>query len=399
MRLWPFRTTEIETKASTLAEPDAELIELFTGVAPGSLALWGTGALHVPAVSNAVRVISEACATLDIFIERFDGTRWAADETHPAAVLLHGQVNDWTSAREFLRDLVASALVNDAGGLAWVGRADGKPIEILHYRAGLISVTYEDTGEPRYKLGARQLPARDVIHLRGPFSKSPVTLAREAIGAAREMEKHAGNFFRKGARPGGVIQFPKDANVGPQIIARIKAAWRAAHEGGENSGSTAVLYAGGEFKPLTMTSADAQFIEMRRFQIEEIARGFGIPAHMIGDLTKANYNSLESKNREFIVYGLAPWLMALEGCLTRALIDPEDRATTRIRYDIDDLSRANLVERATAINSLRASEVLSADEGRDWLGLAPRTDGGGGIFENPNTKTTPAAPAKVRADG
>jgi HK97 family phage portal protein len=390
MAWWPFRTPAVETKAATLADPDAELIELFTGVAPGNLALWGTGALHVPAVAAAVRVISEACATLDVFVERLAGERWEADETHPAAVLLHGQVNDWLSGMEFLRDLVAAALLNDAGGLAYVGRADGKPVELIHYKAGLITVTYEDTGEPRYRLGAAMLPARDVVHLRSAFSKSPVTLAREAIGAAREMERHAGNFFRKGARPGGVIQFPKDANVGPSNIGRIKAAWRAAHEGGENAGSTAVLYAGGTFNPLTMTSADAQFLEMRRYQVEEICRAFRVPPGLLYEMTRQTWSNMEQATREFLVFSLEPWLRSLEACLSRALIAPEDRGTVRIRFDRDDLTRASLTERATAINSLRASEVLSADEGRDWLGLPPRTDGGGGTYENPNITTRPA---------
>lgn len=373
-----------------MAEPDAELMEIFTGVAPGGFGLMGTAALHVPAVSGAVRVLSEACATLDIFVERKDGEAWTPTEDHPAAKLLHGFVNDWLAASDFIRDLVAAALVYDAGGFAYVGRADGKPVEIIAYRQGLITVQYEETGEPRYKLNDRPLAAGDVIHLRGPFNKSPVTLAREAIGAAREMERHAANLFRKGARPAGVIQFPKDANIGAQAIARMKASWQKAHEGGENAGSTAVLYGGGAFNALTFKSTDAEFLANRKFQILEIARAFRVPPQMLYELDRATWSNAEQMGREFLSYSLEPWLRGLEASFTRALIGADDRQTWRIRFDRDDLTRASLTERATAINSLRASEVLSADEGRDWLGLPPRTDGGGSAYENPNITTRPA---------
>ncbi|MER9306778.1 phage portal protein [Mesorhizobium sp. M0496] len=398
MRLWPFRTSAIETKSATLAEPDAELFELFTGIPPGSLAVSAATALTVPAVSAAVRTISEAAATLDICVERKTDGKWAADDEHPAAMLLHGQVNDWTSGFEFIRDLTAQALTSDYGGLAWVGRAGGKSVEIIHYRPGTISVEYpDDTGEPKFRRGGTEIQSADIIHLRSPFSRCPLSLAREAIGAAKEMERHAGNLFKKGARPGGVIEFPVDAKIGSGAIARIKAAWTQAHEGSDNAGKTAVLFNGGKFNALTMLSTDAQFLELRKFQVLEIARAFRTPPHMLYELDRATWSNSEQMGREFLVYCLEPWLRALEGCLTRALIAPDDRATTRIRFDRDDLTRASLTERATAINSLRASEVLSADEGRSWIDLPPRADGKGGTYENPNITIKPAAPEKLAA--
>lgn len=394
MRFWPFRSAPTETKSATLAEPDAELFELFTGIAPGSLAVSAATALTVPAVSAAVRVISEASASLDVYVERRDGTRWTADDEHPVARLLHGSVNDWLSGFEFVRDLVAQALTSDAGGLAWVGRADGKPIEIIHYRPGTISVEYpEDTGEPVYRRGGFILPAADVIHLRSAFSRSPLSLAREAIGAAKEMEKHAGNLFKNGARPAGVIQIP--GAIGEGALARLKAGWRAAQEGSDNGGRTAVLHNGATFNPLTLASTDAEFLANRKFQVLEIARAFRVPPQMLYELDRATWSNAEQMGREFLSYTLEPWLRALEAALTRALISPDDRAATRIRFDRDDLTRASLTERATAINSLRASEVLSADEGRDWLDLGPRPDGKGGEFANPNITVKPATPEKV----
>ena len=390
LRGW-FRAPE----AKSLANPSPEEFELFTGLQLGSLAVTADTALRVPAVAAAVRVISEAAATLDVAVVEIgaDG-RETPVPSHPVAQLLKGEVNGWTSGFELVRDLVATALIKDKGAAAYVNWIGNEPAEIIHYRAGVIDVDLTaETGEPRYRIGGREIPASSILHVRGPFDRSPVSLAAEAIGLARLMERRAGKLFDTAARPGGVVSFPETLKMDEDALKRAKAHWKAVHESPEASGKTAFLFNGATFEALEFKSTDAQFLELRRFQIEEIARGFNLPAHMIGDLTKANYNSLEAKNREFLSYSLEPWLRALEAAFRRALFRPDDRKRYAVRFDRDDLTRANLTERATAINSLRASEVLSADEGRDWLGMPPRADGRGGEYGNPNINPKqPAAP-------
>ncbi len=187
------------------------------------------------------------------------------------------------------------------------------------------------------------IPAADVIHLRSAFSKCPLTLAREAIGAAKEMEKHAGRLFKNGARPGGVIEIP--SGVSEPVLARLKAGWKAAHEGADNAGKTAVLHAGAKFSTIALKSTDAEFLANRKFQIAEIARAFRVPLQMLYELDRATWSNAEQMGREFLTYTLEPWLRALEAALTRALIAPADRALRRIRFDRDDLTRASLTER------------------------------------------------------
>jgi HK97 family phage portal protein len=367
-------TVEIKSDLSDNVEPWLEAA--FSG---GSV-----DALSVPPVQAAVRLIAEACATLDVNIE--------PDTTHPALTLLRGAVNDWTSGFEFRRDLVAQALTSDAGGIAYVVRgSDNKPLEILHYRTGRITVQLDpDTGEPDYRLNGNLLDRRNVIHLRGTFSKCPVTLTADAIAAAKTMERYAKFLFANGARPGGVIEMEK--SLGDRALAKMKASWNAAFSGSANSGKTAILWDGAAYKQLALSSVDAQFLEMRRFQLEEIARAFGMSPSQLGDLTKSSYANASQKQLELIVYVIEPWLCALESAFDRALLTAEERQQgIRFKIDRDDLTRASLTERATAINSLRASEVLSADEGRSWLGLDKRTDGKGGDYSNPNITLKPAA--------
>lgn len=387
---WPFGRIRSEQKS--LSSPEAWELELFGAAATGTTTILPhSKALSVPAVANCVRVISEAAATLDVKVMAVndDGTE-SETRGNPAAQLLQGDANDWTSGFELIRDLVAEALTRDAGGLAWVNRVDGEAREIIKYDPGRISVEYDDagTGEPLYKLNNRPLDARDVIHVRGPFSKSPLSLAAEAIGLAYILERHAAKLFANGARPGGVIETPKQ--VGDEGLKRMLSGWRKAHEGSENAGRTAVLFDGATFKALSLTSTDSQFLENRRFQILEICRAFRVPPSMAFELERATWSNSEQMGREFLSYTLEPWLRALEGALSRALFVGDERGKFRILFDRDDLTRASLTERATAINSLRASEVLSADEGRSWLDLPPRSDGQGGAYSNPNINTRPS---------
>lgn len=364
MRFWPL-TTKSET---TIPDDDAAILQAFTGSTPGA-GITAATALTCTPVAAAVRLISESCATLDINI--IEGGKPVT--SHPALDLLRGQANDWTSGFEFIRDMTAEALLHDIGALAWVNRVNDKPVEIINWKRGTIGVQYEETRQPLYRLSGVLTSASDIIHVRGPFEKCPISLAREAIGAAIVMEAHASRLFKNGARPGGVIEMPK--GFGEKAWKRMKAGWSAAHEGAGNAGKTAILPDGATFKQMALNSVDAQFLELRRYQVEEIARAFGMSASQLGDLMKSSYANASQKQLELIVYVIEPWLCALESAFNRALLTEEERKTMRFRFDRDDLTRASLVERATAINSLIASETINPNEGRSWLGLAPY-DGG-----------------------
>ncbi|CEG09473.1 phage portal protein, HK97 family [Afipia felis] len=377
MRIPFFSTKSI----SPIPDDDAALLEAFTGSTPGA-GVTAQSALHVAPVAAAVKLISESCAALDVNI--VDGEERVNE--HPALTLLRGQVNGWTSGYDFIRDMVAEALLHDSGAMAWVNRVQGEPREIINYRRGTIGYQEEETRELTYRVSGRPVPASDIVHLRGPFQKCPVSLAREAIGAALVMEAHASRLFKNGARPGGVIEVPK--GIGEKSWKAMKAGWRAAQEGADNTGKTAILFDGATFKQMQLSSVDAQFLEMRRFQIEEIGRAFNVSPGMLGDLTKSSYANASQKQLEFLQYAVEPWLKALEGALDRALLSDEERGRLHFKFDRDDLTRASLTERATAINSLIASETINPNEGREWLGLPPYE--GGDEYGNRNITVKPA---------
>jgi HK97 family phage portal protein len=354
---WPFR---FEHKS--LASPDAALLELFGAVPTAAgITVSAESALRVPGVAAAVRIISEAVATLPTQPEM---PAW----------------NSWTSAFDGLRQLVADALVQDCGGIAWVNRVNGKVAEIIRYQRGVINVALDaNTGEPTYTIGARVLDPRDVIHVRNLFDRCPVTLAREAIATAIVLEQHASRLFGNGAKPSGVLSIKGLSGV--NAIENVRTAWLAAHGPGK-SGNTAVLSGDAKYEQLTLTSVDAQFLEMRVFTLAEISRAFRVPLPMLSDLSRATWSNSEQQGREFLVYCLEPWLRAVEAAFARVGIS--------ITFDRDDLSRASLSERAQAYSSLIASRVINPNEARAWEGLPSYT--GGDAFVNPNITQRPSAP-------
>lgn len=377
MKLWPFSRTNVETKS--LADPDEAIFAVFAGQNYGPV-----HPLSEPAVSAAVTTIANGAATLDIHMVKRDDT--SADIKHPALDLLRGHVNEWTSGSNLIRDLITQALTADAGGIAWVNKSgDGRPLEIIRYTAGRITVEYagDGSGRPSYTVNGRSVPASDVVHVRGPFSKCPVSLAYPTIAAAVAMSRYVEFLFKRMARPGGVVEVPSGA--GEKAVQNMIKGWNAAYGGADNAGGTAFLFDGATFKQIALASTDAQFVENRRWQLEDIARAFNISSVMLGDLTKSSYANAWQKYREFLSVTLMPWLKALEAAFDRALLTDDERALYAFKFDVDDLTRVDLEKRATAISSLVASRVLNPNEARTWLdtGLAPYD--GGDEFANPNT--------------
>lgn len=383
--------TVVPSEVKSLAVPDTLSL---MGVIPSAsgISVSAAQAFNVPAVSCAIRTISEACATLDPMVKAIagDGSETDAPD-HPVARLLQGDCCDWKSGFELIADLVGDALISDAGGFALVNRsADGRILEITPLRRGNVTVERDQlTGEPTYSLQGKPLLSRDLINVASPLGRAPLGLAREAIGTAVALDRHAAHLFGRGAKPSGVLSFPR--GMAEDAVHKIRQGWAAAQETG-GGGRTAVLFDGAEFAQHQLTSTDSQFIENRLFQIQEIARAFNLPSAMLGDLSRATWANLESKHREFWSTTLEPWLRTLEAALNRALFIGDERGRFRVSFDRDDFGRADLSSRATSINGLIASRTLSPNEGRAWLGLAPRD--GGDEYLNPHiSAAAPDAPA------
>lgn len=352
-------------------------------------------ALTVPAVAAAVAAIADSIGTLrvTVTVPGPDGGRQEVLD-HPAAKLLNGDVNSWTSDFEFKSALTRDALMHDVGGIALVTTVNGEPRELIRATPGAVSVVYDPfSGEPSYSAslvsgGQRQLDPALVLHLKAPGPRCPLSLARAAVSVALRQQQHAQALFERGARPSGVLKVP--TKLSTDALERLRSAWSGSHGGAENSSRTAILEDGVSWEALTFNSVDLQFVELLKFSVEQIARAFRVPPSMIFHLDRATWSNSEQMGLEFLSYTLQPWLDNWRGAMRRALLTADERAEGfDIAFEADDLSRASLSERAVAYSSLIASRVLCPNEARKWESLPPVE--GGNEFINPNI--SPAAPA------
>lgn len=374
----------IEAKAS-LANPTPELIALF-GASPSAsgIAVTPETAMRCPTVYASVKVIAESVAQLPLHLHRRlpdGGKERAAD--HPLAELLNGQANDWTSAFEF-RLFMQSALCLHGNAFAFINRTGGKIAELIPIPSPCVTVDVDPvTLEPSYTVtseggGERDYDRTEIFHLKAlgtspHVGDSPITRMKEAIGLALAMEEHGARIFSAGARPGGVFKYGK--TLGPEALKRLRESFSDAHGGNANAGKTLILEDGMDFAPLQFTSVDLQFLEMRRHQVAEIARGFRIPLHLLQELERTTHANAESMGQQFLSLTLLPWLKCWEGAIRRALLTPEERGEYYAEFLTDDLARADLAARFDAYAKAVTNGLLSPNEVRAAENRAPYPGG------------------------
>lgn len=395
--MWPFRKpAPAETKS--LANPDDWLRELF-GATPSAAGVSVTpaSAMRCTAVRRAVAAISEPIGSLPLHVYRRDGEARERDVGHPVARLLRDP-NPWTSASEFREQLQRDCLLH-GNGLALITRVNGEPRELLRLDPASVQIEADDFGGPVYRQVSgeqrRTLPREDVFHIRaasldGVRGESPVRQCREAIATALVLEKHVAKLFGTGAKPGGVIEVPLDT---PEDAYRsMLAAWRQSNEGSENSGRTALLVNGATFRPITMTSTDAQLLELRKYAVDEIARAFSVPPHLLYEMGRATWGNAAELGSVFVTFSLMRWIKAWQNEIRLKLFKPEERDDFFAEFLLEDLLKADLSARATAYSQLRAAGIMSINECRARENLPP-IGPEGDRHDNPNiTTAAPAAP-------
>lgn len=335
-------------------------------------------------VNAAVTLIASTVGTLPAKVFERSEKGKEADPDHPAHALIHDDANPWQSASQLRTQLTTDSLLH-GNGFAYINRVNGKPRELIRLDPAQTSILIDTrTGEPRYQVedtaGRRFYDHREILHipafsLDGVTGVAPIHMAREAISLALVLEKHAAQLFANGARPSGILRFPK--KLGAEAAKRIATAWHATH-GGDNTGKTAIIEEDGDYKQMALNSVDAQFAEMRTFQIVEIARAFRVPPTLIFELGRATWANNEQLRQHFLQFTLLPWLRTWEAAYRRVLLMPDERATHTVEFVVDDLLRADTQTRAEAYskfvsmramtpNEVRAKENLPAIAGGDEL--------------------------------
>ena len=354
-------------------------------------------ALRSTVVLACVRVLSSSVAGLPLHLYRRlpNGGKEIAREL-PLYRILHERPNGWQTSYEWREQIMLHLLTHGQAFVEIAGAGPATQLIVLH--PSRMQVERIENGRLRYRYredrGTETIYSQDAImHLRwlsddGVNGMVPVELARDAIGLARACEIHGASYFGNGARPGVVLS--TDSTISAEAAEALRNGWERMHRGSERSHRTAVLQGG--LKPIEIGGGnmqESQFLETRRFAVEEICRIYGVPPHLVGDLTRSSFSNIEQQSLDFVTNGLMPWLRRIELAVGRDLITDD---TLFAEFDTRGSLRADAAGRGSYYNTLWNLGVLSVNEIRALENLNP-VDGGDVRFVQLNMTTLDKAAA------
>lgn len=383
----PFTNIYIEKRS--LSNPVQWLFEALGAAKSASgVSVTPASALQSSAVFACVRVLSETVASLPLQVYRrlAGGGKERASE-HYLYPLLHDLPNPEMTSFEFRETLMGHLLL---WGNAYVEKEmdkSGRVIALWPLRPDKMQVKREQ-GELRYIYTLPEgnqviLRPSQIMHLRGLSGDgivgySPIKLAREAIGLALATEEFGARFFSNGAHPGGIVEYEK--SLSEEALKRFKQSIQEAYGGLGKSHRLMILEQGLKYQQVGIPPEDSQFLETRQFQLNEIARIFRVPPHLIGDLSKATFSNIEHQSIEFVVHTVRPWLIRWEQAIKRDLFLPEERNIYFAEFLVDGLLRGDIKSRYDAYAVGRQNGWLSADDIRELENMNPLPDGQGKIY-------------------
>ena len=330
----------------------------FLGGSSSGKAVTERSAMQMTAVYSCVRILSEAVAGLPLHLYRYNdsgGKEKAVD--HPLYRLLHDEPNPEMSSFVFRETLMTHLLLWGNAYAQIIRNGKGEIIALYPLMPNKMTVDRDENGRLYYSYqrsndeaigesGRVILKSDSVLHIPGLgfdglVGYSPIAMAKNAIGLAIATEEYGAKFFANGASPSGVLEHPgtlKDPS-------KIRVAWQSQFGGSQNSGKVAVLEEGMKYTPISISPEQAQFLETRKFQINEIARIFRVPPHMVGDLEKSSFSNIEQQSLEFVKYTLDPWVVRWEQSIMRTLLSPTEKNEYFVKFNLEGLLRGDYQSR------------------------------------------------------
>lgn len=334
-------------------------------------------ALQLTAVQACVRILSNSVAMLPLHVyRRGDAGEKARADDHPVADLLRWP--ETMTGYEMRRLMMAHVLLWGNAYLYIDSSRQGRPEKLTPLMPWNMRVEWR--GQPIYTYlvdgqRAETIPAVRLVHLRGMTLDGYQGLSvvggmmREVLGVNASMQRYSRAFWANGARPGGILSHP--GRMTDEAHRRLTERWAATHGGAGNAARTAILEEGMTYQAVGMPNDEAQFLESRQYGVIEIARAFGVPPHLLGDLTRSSYASVEQLGIEFVQYGLQPWLTLIEQALGASLFTVDERRTYYVEHVIDGLLRGDSKTRYEAYSIGVQNGWLSRNEVRQLENMNP----------------------------
>lgn len=370
------KAASLENPSTPLSEPDVWLTDALGGsMASSGMVVNKDSALRCSAVFACVRLLSETVAGLPYVIYERKGKEVHEVDDHPLYPLLNVAPNEMMTAftwkdMQMNHGLLAgnsySVIRRTVGGRV-IGFVPLMPDSItvvrnkgrLFYRARLVGGSEE------------VFSSDDILHTPGPgwdgiTGYSPISILRNSVGIALATEDHGARLFSNGTNLGMTLE--TDQSIDPDRQKEILKLFNEKFRGTQNANKTAILVSGLKAKTVGMSSEDAQFLETRKFQVNDIARIFNVPPHMIGDLEKSSFNNIEQQNINFLMYSVRPWLERIESEINRKLFSGSGYF---VAFNADNLLRGDFKTRSEGLTRFVNGAIMTPNEARKREGLNP----------------------------
>ena len=357
-------------------------------------------AMQITAVYACIRILAESVAQLPLHLYKYNSTGGKERATeHSLYKLLHDEPNPEMTSFVFRETLMTHLLLYGNAYAQIIRNGKGEVLALYPLMANRMTVDRNEKGELYYKYQHSQdeantmkgstvtLKPRDVFHIVGLSADgivgySPIAMAKNAIGMSIACEEYGSKFFNNGAVPGGVLEHP-DQLKNPE---KVRESWTNTFGGSQNAGKVAVLEEGMKYHPISIPNNEAQFLETRKFQINEIARIFRIPPHMIGDLEKSSFSNIEQQSLEFVKYTLEPWVARWEQAIVRSLLNENEKKDYFVKFNLEGLLRGDYQSRMNGYAVGRQNGWMSANDIRQLENLdqISEEEGGNAYLVNGN---------------
>ena len=328
-------------------------------------------AMNVSAFYAGVRLISETMGMLPVSIyRRLGGSAKRKERGHPLQDILHDKPNQWQDSMQWHEMMTAHAIMWGNGYSEIVPGRRGFASELIPLHPARMEVKLGDDTRLRYVFlmpnGQKKVYLQDdIFHLKGfgygIAGISLLTAMQQTLGIALATEEHAGRYFSNAAVACGVAEHPGAMSEPAQD--RFKKTFQEAYAGVSKHHSVMVLEEGMKWKQISVNNRNSQFLECRKFLVNEIARGLRLPPHLIGDLEKATFDNITEQDLEFVKYAMLPWVKRWEHAHQTQLITVPQ--TFFAEYNLDALLRADYKTRMEGHEIAIKNRILNPNEVRE----------------------------------
>ncbi len=323
-------------------------------------------ALTYSTIFACVRVIAETIATLPLFLYKVKGNNKVKAREHNLYSILHDAPNLECTSVSFFESLITQILLT-GNGFAEIIKDNFNNILELHildankirvYRDNYNNIVYEYNDDGKII----SLSKRQVLHIaglgwNGIIGYSPIALMRRQIATGIYQDNFALDFFSNGVKKVPIWSHPN--RISKEAKESMKESFRKSWDNG-----IVVLEEGITVNPITMNLSDAQFLESRRFSVEEICRIFRVPPHLIGDLSRSTNNNIEHQSIEFVTHTIRPWCVRIERALNNFLLNIKEKGKYTIEFMLDGLLRGDTLTRQQSNQIKLNNGILTRNQWR-----------------------------------